>query len=87
MLINSYSSTVFAKCVGNTVKRLRKENKLSQEELAEKINSHQVYISEIERGLKIPSLPVLFKMANAFGITPSELVSAIEKEYDTDSNG
>ena len=85
MLINSYAEIVFSIAVGKTIKRLRREKKISQEKLAEAINSHQVYISEIERGLKIPSLPVLHEMAIAFGISLTELVSYIEKEL-TDQN-
>lgn len=71
---------MFSIAVGKTIKRLRKEKKISQEKLAEAINSHQVYISEIERGLKIPSLPVLHQMAIAFGMSLTELVSYIEME-------
>ena len=74
---------MFARVVGNTVKRLRKDRKMSQEELAEIINSHQVYISEIERGLKTPSLPVLYDMAKAFGMSLTELISIVEKEYNS----
>ena len=74
---------MFAKAVGNTIKTLRKEKKISQERLAEAIDSHQVYISEIERGLKIPSLPVLYQMSKAFGITLSDLVSIIEKNLNS----
>lgn len=76
---------MFSIAVGKTIKRLRKEKKISQEKLAEAINSHQVYISEIERGLKIPSLPILNEMASAFGMSLTELVSHIEKEL-TDQN-
>lgn len=82
MLINRYAEIVFSIAVGKTIKRLRKEKKISQEKLAEAINSHQVYISEIERGLKIPSLPVLHEMAIAFGMSLTELVSYIEKELN-----
>ncbi|MBQ3829356.1 MAG: helix-turn-helix transcriptional regulator [Spirochaetales bacterium] len=85
MLINRYAELVFSIAVGKTIKRLRKEKKISQEKLAEAINSHQVYISEIERGLKIPSLPILNEMASAFGMSLTELVSHIEKEL-TDQN-
>lgn len=73
---------MFSIVVGKTIKTLRKEKKVSQEKLAEAIDSHQVYISEIERGLKIPSLPVLYEIAKAFGITLTELISIIEKEYN-----
>ncbi len=73
---------MFAVVVGRIVKRLRKERKMSQEKLAETINSHQVYISEIERGLKVPSFPVLYDIAKAFGVSLTELVSIIEEEYN-----
>ena len=86
MLINRYAENVFSTAVGKTIKRLRKEKKISQEKLAEAINSHQVYISEIERGLKIPSLPVLHQMAIAFGISLTELISYIEKELPDNSS-
>lgn len=86
MLINRYAEIVFSIAVGKTIKRLRKERKISQEKLAEAINSHQVYISEIERGLKIPSLPVLHEMAIAFGMSLTELVSYIEKELQNQNN-
>lgn len=80
LLINRYPEKVIAIAVGKTIKRLRKEKKISQEFLADVINSHQVYISEIERGLKIPSLPILNEIANAFGISLTDLVSLIEQE-------
>lgn len=82
LLIKHYAKSVFSIAVGKTIKRLRKEKKISQEKLAEAINSHQVYISEIERGLKIPSIPVLYEMAITFGLSLTELVSDIEKELN-----
>ena len=74
---------MFSVAVGKTIKNLRKEKKMSQERLAEAIDSHQVYISEIELGLKTPSLPVLYDMAKAFDLTLTELVSIIEKEFNS----
>lgn len=46
---------------------------MSQEKFADAIDSHQVYISEIENGKKILSLPVLYKVARYFDL--SELQS------------
>jgi len=81
-LMCRYPLPVFARTVGKTIHDLRTERKMSQERLAEIIDSHQVYISEIERGLKIPSLPILYNMAKAFGITLTELVSKIEESLE-----
>ena len=64
--------------IAETLRELRTLNDVSQEMLAEGIDSHQVYISEIENGKKIPSLPVLLKVAQYFDIPLSELVHRIE---------
>ena len=79
LFIFSYPINVLNEAVGKTIKDLRKQKGISQEKLADAIDSHQVYISEIERGLKMPSLMILNDMAKCFGITLTELVSIIEK--------
>ena len=70
---------MISKVVGKTIKELRNARGITQEGLAEMIDSHQVYISEIERGLKTPSLQVLYDMSKAFGMSLTDLVSSIEK--------
>lgn len=66
--------------VSLVVRQLRLEHNLSQEKLAELINSHQVYICEIEQGKKLPSLNILNNIAQAFQIPLSELVRQIEEK-------
>ena len=66
--------------VAFVLRQLRLERNLSQEKLAELIDSHQVYISEIEQGKKLPSLNVLNNIAQAFQIPLSELVRQIEEK-------
>ncbi len=46
----------------------------SQEELAFRASIHRTYISQIERGLKSPSLSVIVRLAQALNISPAELV-------------
>ena len=46
--------------VAQAIKELRKEKHISQEKLADAIDSHQVYISEIEKGKKTPSIMTLY---------------------------
>ena len=82
LFIISYALRDMNKAIGKTIKSLRKQKGISQEKLAEEIDSHQVYISEIERGLKLPSLLVLNEIAKCFGITLTELVSEIEKNLE-----
>ena len=66
--------------VAETFRELRHKNNISQEELAEAIDSHQVYISEIENGKKIPSLPVIYKTAQFFKLSLSEIAAIIESK-------
>lgn len=73
---------VFEKTIGIIVLNLRKQRKISQEELADMIDSNQVYISEIERGMKLPSIKTLYNLAKAFGMTLAEFIAIIEKAIE-----
>lgn len=68
--------------VGEALRELRLEKGLSQEKLAEEIDSHQVYVSEIENGKKLPSLLVLYKIARFFDLSLSEVSALIESKLD-----
>lgn len=50
---------------GHVVRATRQVSGLSQETLADKSGLHRTYISEIERGLKSPSLGAMSKIACA----------------------
>ena len=64
--------------VAETLRELRQKKGVSQEKFADAIDSHQVYISEIENGKKIPSLPVLYKVARYFDLSLSEFTALVE---------
>lgn len=66
--------------VAETLRELRQKKGVSQEKLAEAIDSHQVYISEIENGKKIPSLSVIYKTAQFFNLSLSEFAALIEEK-------
>ena len=55
--------------LGRRIKEARKLAKLTQEKLAEKINISTVYLGEIERGNKMPSIPVLIAIAEALDVS------------------
>lgn len=61
--------------LGLRVRLLREERHLSQEELAELANLHRTYIGQIERAEKNVSIQTIEKIAEAFGMTPSELLN------------
>lgn len=47
----------------------RKNARLTQEELARRIGANKGYISRIERGLTIPTVSTLYRIAAAMGLT------------------
>lgn len=47
----------------------RKNAGLTQAELAERIGADKGYISRIERGLIVPSVSTLYRIASAMGLT------------------
>lgn len=60
--------------VGANIKKLRGKAKLSQEKLAEKAKLDLTSISEIESGLRNPSLKTLSKLARGLKIPLSNLL-------------
>lgn len=66
--------------VAETLRELRQKKGVSQEKLAEAIDSHQVYISEIENGKKIPSLSVIYKTARFFNLSLSDFAAMLEEK-------
>lgn len=63
---------------GREVRRCRNERGLSQEELAYRAQVHSTYISQLERGLKSPTLGVINRLARALGQPTSEMIRAVE---------
>jgi transcriptional regulator with XRE-family HTH domain len=63
---------------GSAVRRLRQERDMTSEALAGAAQVSPSYLSEVERGLKRPSMDVLAKLARAFGMLPSQLLEHVE---------
>jgi transcriptional regulator with XRE-family HTH domain len=61
--------------VGNRIKTLRKKADLSQEELAEKAKIDLTSVSEIESGLRNPSLKTLHKISLALKTSLKDIFS------------
>lgn len=60
---------------GKKISKLRKELRLSQEELATAAGLDRTYISGIERGFQNPSLRTIGRLAKALGVSISDLTS------------
>ncbi|SDF81315.1 helix-turn-helix domain-containing protein [Sporomusa acidovorans] len=70
------------KIFGQILKKLRTEKGLSQEEFAANVGLHRTYISQLERGLKSPSLGVMAKISSELGITLVQLMTELEKNQN-----
>lgn len=66
--------------LGQIVSLLRHKANISQEELADRASIHRTYVSQIERGLKSPTLQVLIQISTALNTSASEILLNIEKE-------
>lgn len=61
------------KTLGKKIQKLRKEARLTQEELAERVNVSRAYMGFIEQGRNTPSLEVLEKISKILKIPLSNL--------------
>lgn len=69
---------VLTKAFGEVVREARTASGLSQERLAFGAGVHPTYISQLERGLKSPSLEVIGALAKALRTKPHLLIRSAE---------
>ncbi len=68
------------KIIGKKLKVTRLRNDMTIQELAERSKVSSNMISRIERGLTIPSVEILMKLAGAFGMSINFFVEEAEKQ-------
>lgn len=76
--MDNHQQTIF---IGKTLQRLRKEQKLNQDDLAHLSGLTREYIGMLERNIHNPTLWTIERLAKSFGMEPDELV----KEAKIDS--
>ena len=60
--------------IGEKIRKVRQNRRITQEVLAEKINVTPTHVSRIERGTSSPSLQTLVDICNVLGITIDDLM-------------
>ena len=68
------------KVFGLVIKRIRKKKGISQERLAELVDMHRTYISDIERGSRNVSLVNIYRLADGLEVQVFEIFQEMEKE-------
>ncbi|MEH7885115.1 helix-turn-helix transcriptional regulator [Bacillus sp. JJ1609] len=71
--------------IGEPLRKLCKQQHLSQEDLAYYSNLDRKYIGNLERNTQNPTLETIIKLATALGIKPSQFIKIIE-EYKANAH-
>jgi transcriptional regulator with XRE-family HTH domain len=60
--------------LGHNVRQFRRERGLSQEDLALEAGLDRTYVSDVERGVRNPTLAIVEKLAIALRVKPADLL-------------
>lgn len=69
-----------AKRLGANIRRIRRERRLTQEELAERAYISRSYVAHIETGRNVPALDVISHIADALRVRLGDLLGETEAE-------
>ncbi len=59
--------------IGNLVKKLRTQNGLSMAQLAVRVGINPIYLSQVERGVRLPSDEIIQNIADFFNLDENDL--------------
>lgn len=65
---------------GTVLRRLREERGMTQEDLAHESGVGRVSIAMMETGKRLPTLPTIFRLADALGEKPEDIVRLLRAE-------
>ncbi len=77
----------FKKKFGESIRILRNDSGISQEELAERADLHRTYVSDVERGARNLSLQSIERLAQALGVSVSALFPRLDSSAKKPSAG
>jgi ribosome-binding protein aMBF1 (putative translation factor) len=63
---------------GERVRAAHLEAGMSQEALAEAAGLHPTFVSNVERGYRVPTIPTLIRLASGLRVAASALIDGIE---------
>ena len=66
----------------NVLKAKREELNLSKLRLAQMAKLERVYLIQLEKGYKRPTVNALFYLSEAFGLKPSKMLALVEEEIE-----
>ena len=63
-----FRKEAYSYCVGQLISDARKQERMTQAELAEKVGTNKSYISRIEKGALEPGVGLFFRIIDALGL-------------------
>ena len=70
-------------CIGEKIAEMRKQNNMTQKDLAEKLNVSDKVISKWETGKCLPDVETMLKLSKVLDVSISELYECVEKSEKT----
>ncbi|MCQ2518802.1 MAG: helix-turn-helix domain-containing protein [Lachnospiraceae bacterium] len=71
--------TVDSYAIGQRIKKLRKENKMTQQQLADRLGVSLNHVSKIEPGMKVPSVDLFLTLSEIFNVSLDFLITGKER--------
>jgi transcriptional regulator with XRE-family HTH domain len=65
--------------LGELLKKARLDAGLTQEQLAFRAHVDRSYLSEIERGVRHPTVEMVLKLCHSLGISAADVIRQLEK--------
>ncbi len=62
------------KRLGEKLRALRQQHKLSLKQLGDRLEVSKTYVWEMEKGEKIPNIAMLIKISDVFGVSSDKLI-------------
>lgn len=73
--------SLFLKALGNAVRARRKKLLYLQKHFAKRANLQTSYLCEIERGMRNPTIGVIYSIAISLNLLPHQLMEMAEIEF------
>ena len=65
---------------GAAIRRAREQRGIAQSVIADAAGISLTYLSLLERGENTPTLTVVFRLCDALGVSPSELIEEVSRK-------
>ena len=80
-MLNEKEKTLLSKLFGQSVQKIREEQKLLRMDLANRMQVQHTRIAQLEGGKIDPRMSTVLAVAEALGVTPGVLLDGVAREW------